>query len=112
MFGKSALFCDRRVYCYKGFWKNPLDDYKKPFFYFVSTPRTMESRYTNGREELVETMEITVFGCKPFALYDTIYLQDGSEFKITNIVLNELEPNILVRDMLKPRVESQVLTLE
>lgn len=109
---KTPILCDRRVYAFKGKWKSPNNDVEENIFYFIKQPRTLVASYVNGREELKETMTITVFGSKPFAKEDTIKLTDGSKMKIIAFTPNELEPNILVRDMLKTRYESIDLILE
>ena len=109
---KTPILCDRRVYDKKGKWKSPNKDIEENIFYFIKEPLTMVSEYRGGREELVETMTITVFGGKPFAKEDTIYLEDGKPFKIQNMTINYIESNIMVKDMLKPRIESIELTLE
>ena len=109
---KNALFVDRRVYDAKGTWKNPQQDIEDVVFYFVSTPLTISQEWKNGREQLVETTEITVFGEKPIAVRDLITLKDGTKYEVTKIVVNYFEPNIMIKDMLKQRIESQTLTLE
>lgn len=110
---KNPLFVDRRVYAFKGKWKNPNNkDYLENIYYYVSTPATLTSSWVDGREEIKPTIGITVFGEHAFCKHDTIYLQDGSKYEISDITNNEFENNIQVRDMLKPRVESQEITLE
>ena len=109
---KNALFVDRRIYDAKGTWKNPKQDIADVVFYFVSSPLTISPEWKNGRQQLVETMEITVFGEKPIAVRDIIVLKDGAEYEIVKIIINYFEPNILIKDMLKQRIESQILTLE
>ena len=109
---KTPLLCDRRIYDKKGKWKNPNNDIADNIFYFIKEPLTLTSSYRNGREELVETLTITVFGGKPIAKDDIIVLEDGSKLRVQNIVINYFESNILVKDMLKPRIESIELVLE
>ena len=109
---KTPFICDRRVYAHKGKWIKPKDDIEHNIFYFVSTPRTLEPSYQNGIEQITETMEITVFGGKEFAKEDIILLETGERFKINAITINYVESNILIRDMLKPRIASTILTLD
>lgn len=108
---KTPILCDRRVYAFKGKWKNPNNDIADNIYYFIKENLTLVPSYVNGREEYVETITIVVFGSKPFAKEDTITLHNGTSYKIQNITPIYLEPNILVRDMLKPRIESTELTL-
>lgn len=68
--------------------------------------------YRNGREELKETLTITVFGIKPFAKEDEITLDNGVKYRIQELTFNYFEQNVLVTDMLKPRIESCDLVLE
>lgn len=111
MNGKSALFCNRLVYPYKGKWKSPQNDIEENIYYFISQPATFTPTYKNGREQLEIEMEITVFGGKPIAVRDTITLQDGSIHKIVGVTNNYIESSLYVRDMLKQRIGSQVLVL-
>ena len=109
---KTPLYCDRRVYDKKGKWKNPNNNVEENIFYFIKEPLTLVSDYSSGREELKETLTITIFGGKPIVQYDKIVLDNGTEYKVKNVVANQFESNILVRDMLKPRIESMDLELE
>ena len=109
---KTPILCDRRVYDKKGKWKSPNNDITENIFYFVKEPLTLIPTYRNGQEQFKETITITVFGGKPFAKEDTITLDTNKTFKITQIETNYIEHNILVKDMLKPRIESQTLVLE
>ena len=108
---KTPILCDRRIYDKKGKWKSPNNDIEENIFYFVKEPLTMIPSYANGREQMKETITITVFGGKPFAKEDNIKLDTGVEYKIEQIVPNFIEHNILVKDMLKPRIESVDLVL-
>ena len=109
---KTPMLCDRRIYDKKGQWKNPNQDIAEPIFYFVRTPRTLVPSYENGREVLTETMTIVVFGGKPIIKGDFITLETGEKFQVANITANYFEPNILVKDMLKPRIESLEIELD
>lgn len=109
---KTPILCDRRVYDKKGKWKSPNNDIEENVFYFVKEPLTLIPTYRNGQEEFKETMTITAFGGKPFAKEDTITTDLGKTFKIVQIVPNYIEHNILVKDMLKPRIASCDLVLE
>lgn len=111
MIFKTPLLCDRRVYDKKGKWKSPNNDIEENIFYYIKTARTLEPNYHNGREELAETITIVVFGGKAFGKEDKITLEDGSTFDIQNITINYVEHNILVKDMLKPRIASIELEL-
>ena len=108
----TPMLCDRRVYALKGKWKSPNNDIEENFFYFIKEPLTLVPSYVNGREELKETITICVFGTRPFAKEDSFTLNNGKTYKIQQIIPNELECNIMVRDMLKPRYESTTLILE
>ena len=110
---KTPLLCDRRVYDKKGSWKNPNDDIDETIFYFVKEPRTMAAEYNSyGNEELKETTTIVVFGGKPISKNDLITLETGEQLRVVGWTINYFEPNILVKDLLKPRIESIELTLE
>lgn len=111
MNGKSALFCNRLVYPFKGSWKNPRNDVKENVYYFISQPVTLVPTFKNGREQLEEQIEITVFGGKPIVIKDIITLQDGNEKMVVGITNNYIETSIYVKDMLKQRIGSQVLIL-
>ena len=109
---KTPIICDRRIYDKKGKWKSPNNDIVENVFYFIKEPLTLQPSYKNGREELTETITITVFGSKPFAKEDSITLDNGTTYKIQQITPNYIEHNILVKDLLKPRIESTDLFLE
>lgn len=109
---KTPIYCDRRVYSFKGKWKSPNNDIAENIFYFVREPLQYATSYVNGREEIKETLTICVFGSKPFAKEDTITLYNGKTMKIVGITPNEFETNILIRDLVKPRYESVDLILE
>ena len=107
----TPILCDRRVYAFKGKWKSPNNDIEDNVYYFIKEPLSMTSSYENGREELKETITITAFGTKPYAVKDFITLQNGVRYEIQAILPNFLESNILVRDMLKQRYASVDLIL-
>lgn len=109
---KTPIICDRRIYDKKGKWKSPNSDIEENIFYFIKENLTLTPSYVNGREELAETITITVFGGKPFAKEDVITLDTGVKYKIQQITPNFIEHNILVKDLLKPRIESTDLFLE
>lgn len=110
---KTPLLCDRRVFDKKGWWKSPNNDLKENIFYFIKEPMTLTPKYDNyKREELVPNITIVVFGGKPIAKEDTIHLESGDELKVAGITINYAETNVLVKDMLKPRIESLELVLE
>ena len=110
---KTPILCDRRVYDKKGSWKSPNNDIAENIFYFIKEPLTLVPSWDNGQEQFKETITITVFGGKPFAKDDTVILDTGKKFKIASIPeTTEIEHNILAKDMLKPRIESQTLVLE
>ena len=108
----TPIICDRRVYDKKGKWKSPNNDIEENIFYFIKENLTLVPSYVNGREQLKETMTITVFGSKPFAKEDEITLDNGTKYRVQEITINYIEHNILVKDMLKPRIESMDLFLE
>lgn len=109
---KTPIICDRRVYDKKGKWKSPNNDIDENIFYFVKEPLTLVPSYRNGREEMKETLTITVFGSKQFAKEDEITLDSGVKYRVQEITYNFIEHNILVKDLLKPRIESCDLVLE
>ena len=109
---KTPILCDRRVYDKKGKWKSPNNDFAENIFYYIKENLTLVPSYRNGREELKETLTITVFGSKPFVKEDKITLDNGVNYRIKEITFNYFEQNILVVDMLKPRIESCDLVLE
>ncbi len=109
---KTPILCDRRIYDKKGKWKSPNNDIAENIFYFIKENLTLVPSYRNGREELKETLTITVFGGKPFAKEDEITLNNGVKYRVKQITPNYIEHNVLVTDMLKPRIESCDLVLE
>lgn len=109
---KTPILCDRRVYDKKGKWKSPNNDFEENIFYFIKENLTLVPSYVNGREQMKETLTITVFGGKPFCKEDEITLANGVKYRIQTITPNYIEHNIMVVDMLKQRVESVDLVLE
>ena len=109
---KNPLICDRRVYSYKGQWKNPNNDHPVTIFYFISTPMTLVTTWENGSEQVKSTLGITIFGEHAFCTHDIIKLQDGTEYEVHDVTNNYFESNIQIRDMVKQRVGSQEVTLE
>lgn len=109
---KTPILCDRRVYDKKGKWKSPNNDIEENIFYFIKENLTFVPSYRNGREELKETLTITVFGGKPFSKEDLVTLANGKKYRIQQITPIYIEHNILVVDMLKPRIASVDLVLE
>ena len=109
---KTPIFCDRRIYDKKGKWKSPNNDIAENIFYFVKEPLTMVPSFNNGLDELKETITITMFGGKPIIKDDEVTLENGVTYRVINITVNYLESNILVKDLLKQRIESMDLVLE
>ena len=110
---KTPIVCDRRIYDKKGKWKSPNNDIAENIFYFVRTPLTIEPRYDNyGREEMIETMTIVVYGGKQIVKNDIITLETGTTYRVHTLTINYAETNVLVKDMLKPRIESMESVLE
>ena len=109
---KTPILCDRRIYDKKGEWKSPNNDIAENIFYFVKEPLTIASEYRNGREEMVETMTITIFGGKRIVKNDTITLETGTTYKVHSVVINYAEVNVMIKDLLKPRIEIMDLILE
>lgn len=109
---KTPILCDRRVFDKKGKWKSPNNDIEENIFYYIKEPLTLVPSYVNGREQLKETMTITVFGGKQFCKEDTIVLADGTKYKIEQITINYVEHNVIVADMLQQRIQSCDLILE
>ena len=108
----TPIVCDRRVYDKKGKWKSPNNDIEENIFYYIKENLTLVPSYRNGREELKETITITVFGGKPIVKEDEITLDDGKKYRVQEITTNYIEHNVLVTDLLKPRIESLDLVLE
>jgi hypothetical protein len=110
---KTPLLCDRRTYDKRGEWKSPNNDIAENVFYFVKEPLTLVPKYDRyGREEMTPTTTIVVFGGKPIVKEDEITLETGEKFRVSSITINYAEHNILVKDLLKPRIESMELVLE
>lgn len=110
---KTPILCDRRVYDKKGEWKSPNNDIAENIFYFVKEPLTLTPSYDSyGREEMKETITITVFGGKPICKEDTITLEDNTTYKVSAITVYYAESNVLVKDWLKQRIASMDLVLE
>lgn len=109
---KTPILCDRRVYDKKGKWKSPNNDIEENVFYFIKEPLTLIPTFVNGREQMKETITITVFGAKQFCKDDKITLDTGTTYRVQQIIPNYIEHNILVKDLLKARVESTDLVLE
>jgi len=108
---KTPILCDRRIYDKKGEWKNPNQDIHDVIFYFIKEPLTLVPSFVSGREELKETMTITVFGSKPICVKDKIKLNTGKVYEVQSIVPNYIEQNVIVVDLLKPRVGSMDIVL-
>ena len=90
---KTPLLCDRRVYDKRGKWKSPNNDFYENVFYFVKDPLTLVPSFENyGREQLKESITITIFGGKPIAKEDTIVLEDNHIFNAEAV-----EPVLAVR---------------
>lgn len=109
---KNPLLVNRRTYAFKGQWQSPNNDVGENIYYFISQQPTMAKTFVNGREQLTIVMEITCFGEHPICEGDMFVLQTGEVKRIEGITNNYFESNIAVRDMLKQRIESQVLILE
>ena len=109
---KNNSFVDRRTYDKKGKWLNPRDDIEHTIFYFIKEPLTLVPTISeNGQEEVVEQITITMFGGKQIIKGDSIVLATGVKYKVEDIVINYIENNVLVADLLKPRIESMELVL-
>lgn len=108
---KNPLLVDRRIYAFKGSWKSPNNDYGENIYYFISLQPTLTTELKQGREQLVQVMEITCYGEHAFVEGDYFYLQDGTKRRIEGITNEYLESNIAIRDMLKQRIGRQVLVL-
>ena len=109
---KTPIICDRRVYDKRGKWRNPNEDYTDNIFYFIKTPLSVATDYRNGRETMVETITITIFGGKPIVKGDIVLLENGKEYMVHNLTINYIESNIAIKDLVKPRIESMELELE
>ena len=109
---KTPLLCDRRVFDKKGKWKSPQNDIEENIFYFVKEPLTVVPEWENGQEKMVETTTICVFGGKPFVKNDNVFLENGTRYRIDSVIINYAESNVLVKDLLKPRIESMDLILK
>lgn len=108
---KNHLFVDRRVYPFKGEWKDPKQDLARNIYYFINETTLVES-YENGRGQVKPQITITLFGEFPICANDEIILATKEKYKVQEMpTLNYYECNILVRDLLKPKVESMTLVL-
>lgn len=112
MLGKNPLLVDRTIYSFKGKWQSPnSEDLHTNIYYFISQRPTFTTDFVNGREQLTQELEITCYGEHAFCVGDYFYLQDGERKRIEGVANNYFEPNIAIRDMLKQRIESQILIL-
>ena len=110
---RVAFLCDRRIFTHKGTWQNPQDDKPQKIFYYVSKPLSLVNEYDEyGKETLVPTISIVIFGGKPICSRDIIVLQDGSKMRVESFTINYFESNILVRDLIKPKIASIELVLK
>ena len=110
---KTPILCDRRVFDKKGKWKSPNNDIAENIFYFVKEPMTLTPSYDQySREEMKPTMTITIFGGKQIIKNDDIVLETGEPMKVVSLVINYAETNVMIKDLLKPRIESMDLVLE
>ena len=109
---KTPILCDRRVYDKKGKWKSPNNDLEENIFYFIKEPLTLVPSYVNGREQVKETLTISVYGGKPIVKDDVITLENGVRYRVESITTNFFESNILVKDMIKTRIASMDIVLE
>lgn len=110
---KTPILCDRRIYDKRAKWKSPNNDIEETLFYFVQEKLSLTPSYDRGgREQMKETITITIFGGKPICKEDIITLDTGDTFVVHEITVNYVEHNVLVKDMLKPRIESMTLVLE
>lgn len=110
---KSPYVCDRRVFDKRGKWKSPNNDHEENIFYYVKEPLTIVAEYdAYKREEMKETTTIVIFGGKPIIKEDLITLENGAKYKVASFTINYAESNVLVKDMLKPRIESMEIVLE
>ena len=108
---QTPILCDRRIYDKKGEWKNPNQDLRDNIFYFIKEPLTLVPSFVSGREEYKETLTITVFGSKPICAKDKIKLNNGKEYEVQSITPNYIEHNVIITDLLKPRVGSMDIVL-
>lgn len=110
---KTPILCDRRIFDKKGKWKSPNNDIAENIFYFIKEPLTVTPSFDQySREEMIETMTITIFGGKQIIKNDEIILETGTKYHVHSVVINYAESNVLVKDMLKPRIASMDLVLE
>ena len=110
---KTPILCDRRVFDKKGKWKSPNNDIEENIFYYVKEPLTLVPEYdAYKREEMKETTTIVIFGGKPIVKEDLITLESGAKYKVESLTINYFESNVLIKDMLKPRIASMEIVLE
>ena len=109
---KTPLLCDRRVFDKKGSWKSPQNDIAENIFYFVKEPLTIVPEWENGQEKMVETTTISIFGGKQIVKNDVVILENGTKYRVDSVIINYAESNVLVKDLLKPRIESMDLILK
>ena len=77
---KNNFFVDRRVYPFKGKWKDPKQDLEKNIYYFVNSHTLVES-YENGRGQMKDQITITIYGEHPICANDKFYLDNGDDYK-------------------------------
>lgn len=108
---QTPILCDRRIYDKKGSWRNPQQDIHENIYYFIKENLTFVPSYVNGREELKKTITITVFGSKPICVKDKIKLNNGEMYEVQTITPNYIEQNVIITDLLKPRIGSLDIVL-
>lgn len=109
---KTPILCDRRVYDKRGKWKSPNNDHEENVFYYIKEDLTIVPDWNNGQEKMVETLTICVWGGKPIAKNDKITLETGTTYRVDNVTVRYAESNVLVKDMLKPRIDNMDLVLK
>lgn len=109
---------DRRVYKHKAYWKQALSDKDIPINYdfLGDTGITYAPSYEKGIEQIKITYSIVVFGNYHFTKGDLITFHKVSFDEITLKVITSkpifFEPNVLISDLLKPRIIETQLILQ
>lgn len=113
----NSEIVDRRIYRFKGYWKQVNNDKLVVFFYFMQDGfPTFTQSFENGIEQLKITYKIQVYGNLHFTKGDIVILNKDSfdevELKVYNTKPKFYEPNVLIADLVKQRVESTELLLQ
>jgi hypothetical protein len=103
---------DRRTYLYEATWVNPQTEVEEKLFFYYINPLSLSVEYVNGREKVMPTTTIGIYGEHHFVVGDKITLNNGLVLQVRNQTLTYREGNIRIRHMLKPIVQETAVELE